>query len=153
LGLVAPFVGAAAGVHEDNACRGFGTDGGHLWIPGEAAYVVDDFCSGLERDMGGGGFVGVNGEDGVRALAKNAFDYGEKAGLLFLSGDGWRLRGAACLRTGAGAFSAEIEKICTFVEELERVSYGGIGREELAAVAEGVGSNVDDAHYESAWAE
>ncbi len=48
-----PVVGAAAGVHEDEAAGEVGAGGGHEGIPEEAADVVDDLGSGGDGGAGG----------------------------------------------------------------------------------------------------
>ena len=58
--------------------------------------------------------------------------------------------GCGGLGVGAGGFAAEIEQVGTIVEELEGLSEGGWWREEVAAVREAVGRDVDDAHEERA---
>ena len=68
--------------------RRLGDDGAHVGVPGEAADVVDDFGSGVERGAGDGRFIGVDGEDGLGTLAAQGFEHGEDAVELLLGGDG-----------------------------------------------------------------
>ena len=76
-------------------------------------------------------------------------DDGEDAGLLFFGGE----RGGV----GAGGFAADVEDVGAFVEHgdgLGEGAFGGVlGRVEVAAVGEGVGRDVEDAHDEGSPAE
>ena len=143
--LGAPLLGAAAGVHQDGAAAERGAGGGHGRVPEVAADVVDDLGAGLDGEAGGFGVVGVDGEDGVGAGGEDGAEDGQYAGLLFGGGDGDGV--------GAGGFAAEVEDVGAFVEHCERVVEGGGGVEELAAVGEGVGRDVEDAHDERPRAE
>lgn len=78
---------------------------------------------------------------------EDAFDYGEQAALFFFGADDC-LQGPSSLGTGAGALGPEVEDVGTFVQQAKRVRGGRIGSEKIAAVTEGVGGNVDDAHDE-----
>ncbi len=122
----------------------FGAGGGHGWVPEVAADVVDDLGSGFDGAAGGGGVEGVDGEDGAGMLFEDGFDDGEDAGLLFVGGE-W-------MGVGAGGFAADVEDVGAFVEHflgLLEGSFGGVrGGVEEAAVGEGVGSDVEDAHDE-----
>ena len=73
---------------------------------------------------------------------QDRFDDGEDAGLFFVGGE-------RC-GVGAGGFAAEVEDGGAFVEELEGLGEGSLGcvvrRVEVAAVGEGVGCDVEDAH-------
>ncbi len=115
---------------------------GHARVPSEAGDVVDDLGAGAEGGAGGGGMIGVDGEDGFGTELEDAVEDGEQAGLLFFGGDG---RGV-----GAGGLGAEIEEVGAVVEELKRVGDGGLVGEEEAAVGEAVGRDVDDAHHQRA---
>ena len=107
-----------------------------------AADVVDDLGPGFDGASGGGGVVGVYGDDGGGALFEDGFDDREDAGLFFFGGerDG----------VGAGGFAADVEEVGAFVEHLEGVGYGSgggvFGGVEVAAVGEAVGGDVEDAH-------
>ncbi len=151
-GLGGPLVGAAACVHEDDAAAGMGADGGHFGIPVEATDVIQDGCAGGECGAGGGGFVGVDGEDGGGAGAEDAFEDGEEAVLLLGGGDEGG-GGVAGMGAGAGAFRTEVEDVCAGIEEVESVGDGGVGVEVEATVGEGVWGDVEDCHDEGAVAE
>ena len=88
----------------------------------------------------------------MRGGFADAFEDRQQARLFLISGN---LCGAgmASLRTGTGAFSAEVEDIGTVVDALHAVGDCGFGIEEGTAVAERVGCDVDDAHDEGAAAE
>ena len=107
-----------------------------------AADVVDDLGSGFDGAASGGGVEGVDGEDGVGFLFEDGFDDGEDAGLFFVGGEG------SCV--GASGFAAQVEDVGALFEELEGLgegSLGGVlGGVEVAAVGEGVGRDVEDAH-------
>ena len=81
-----------------------------------AADVVDDFGSGFDGGAGGGGVVGVDGEDGFGALFEDGFDDGEDAGLFFVGGEGGGV--------GAGGFAADVEDVGAFVEHVEGLGEG-----------------------------
>jgi hypothetical protein len=143
-------------MHQHHARLKFRADSSHLRIPCEAAHIVDDFSAGLEGCAGGGGLVGVDGDDCVRAGAQDSLEHGQQTGLLFFGADRWSLRGAgcaACARAGAGALSAQVEQVRALVEKFERVGDGCFRMEKKAAVAEGVGRDVDHAHDQRAGAE
>ena len=122
---------------------------GHGWVPEVAADVVDDLDSGGDGALGGGGVVGVDREDGLRALLQNGFDDREDAGLFFFGSEGGGV--------GAGGFAADVEEVGSFVEHLEGVIDGAGGSAfagvEVAAVGEAVRGDVEDAHEEGAPAE
>ncbi len=109
-----------------------------------AADVVDDLGSGLDGAAGCGGVVGIDGEDGLRTLLKQRLDDGKDSGLFFFRGK----RGG--VRTGG--FAAEIEDVGALIEHHEGLrdgTFGGVlGRIVEAAVGEGVGRDVEDAHDE-----
>ena len=140
---------AAAGVHEDGAAVELGAGGGHGGVPEVAADVVDDLGSGFDGAAGGGGMKGVDGEDGFGFLFEDGLDDGEDAGLFFFGGE----RGGV----GAGGFAADVEDVGAFVEHgdgLGEGAFGGVlGGVEVAAVREGVGRDVEDAHDEGSLAE
>ncbi len=131
------------------AAAEFGAGGGHGGVPEVAADVVDDLGSGFDGAAGGVGVEGVDGEDGFGALLQDGCDDGKDAGLLFFCRE---RRGV-----GAGGFAADVEDVGAFVEHGEGVgegSFGGVfGGVEVAAVGEGVGRDVEDAHDEGARAE
>ena len=113
-----------------------------------AADVVDDLGSGFDGVAGGGGVEGVDGEDGVGALLEDGFDDGEDAGLFFFGGE-WS-------GVGAGGFAADVEDVGALSSMLCLVEgpFGGVlGRVEVAAVGEGVGRDVEDAHDDGPRAE
>jgi hypothetical protein len=114
-----------------------------------AAYVVDDLGSGFDGGLGGAGVEGVDGEDGVGLFFEDGFDDGKDAGLLLFGGE-WG-------GVGTGGFAADVEDFGTFVEHLEGVGYssaGGVfGGVEVAAVGEGVGGYVEDAHDDGSLAQ
>jgi len=133
-------------VHEDGSAVELCAGGGHLRVPEVAADVVDDLGSGFDGAAGCACVEGVDGEDGFGALLEKRFDDGENAGLFFVG----------CERrcVGAGGFSADVEDVSSFVEHghcLGEGPFGGVlGGVEVAAVGEGVGCDVEDAHDEGA---
>ena len=139
-----PVLGTASGVHQDGSAGELGAGGGHVGVPEVAADVVDDLGSGFDGVARGGGVEGVDGEDGFRTLLQDGCDDGEDAGLLFF-------RGERC-GVGAGGFAADVEDVGAFVEHffcLVEGAFGGLaGSVEVAAVGEGVGCDVEDAHDE-----
>ena len=146
---VGPFVRAASGVHEDGSATEGGAGGGHGRVPEVAADVVDDLGSGFHGCLSRCGVEGVDGEDGAGSLFENGLDDGEDAGLLFVGGE----RGGV----GAGGFAADVEDFSSVVEHVEGLgesaARGVVGGVEVAAVGEGVGGDVEDAHDEGAVAE
>jgi len=136
-------------VHEDGSAVEFGAGGGHGGVPEVAADVVDDLGSGLDGAAGCGGVEGVDGEDGLGAVFEDGLDDGEDAGLFFF----WGERGGV----GTGGFAADVEDVGAFVEHgdgLGEGAFGGVlGGVEVAAVGEGVGRDVEDAHDEGSLAE
>ena len=143
-----PVVGASAGVHEDGSAVEFGAGSGHVGVPEVAADVIDDLGSGCDGAAGGGGVEGVDGEDGLGALFEDGLDDRENAGLFFFGGE----RGGV----GAGGLAADVEEVRALVEHgqgLGEGAFGGVlGGVEVAAVGEGVGCDVEDAHDEGSLA-
>ena len=92
---------------------------------------------------------GVYGEDGAGPFFQDGCDDGEDAGLFFVGGEGGGV--------GAGGFAADVEDVCAFVEHLYGLGEGAFGdvfgRVEEAAVGEGVGGDVEDAHDDGSLAE
>ncbi len=80
---------------------------------------------------------------------EDGFDGGKDAGLLFA--------GRERSGVGAGGFAADVEDVGSFFEHLEGLGYGSVGSVlwgvEVAAVGEGVGGDVEDAHDDSPLAE
>ncbi len=149
--LGAPFVGAAAGVHEDDAALQIGAGLGHGEIPFEAGDVVDDFGAGGDGGASGFGFICINREHRFGTVAENGFDDGEDAVLLLLGADG--IVGAEFLGAGAGGFAADVDEVGALIEHGEGVLDGGVRVEKRAAIGERVGGDVEDAHDEGALAE
>ncbi len=114
-----------------------------------AADVVDDLGSGFDGAAGCGGVEGVYGEDGGGFFFEDGFDGWEDARLLFVGGE-------RC-GVGAGGFAADVENGCAFVEHLQGLLKGSFGRVargvEEAAVGEGVGCDVEDAHDDGSLAQ
>ncbi len=137
-----PGLRGSAGVHEDDSAGELGAGGGHGWIPLMAADVVDDFGSGGDGKLSGGGVEGVDGEDGFGLCFEDGGDDGEDAGLLFVGGEGDGF--------GAGGFAADVEEVGAGVEHGESLGNGTLGfvggGVEVATVGEGVGGDVEDAH-------
>ena len=61
-----------------------------------------------------------------------------------------RIGKTAGARAGTGAFRAQIEEVRAFVEDLQCARNGSFRGKKQAAVAEGVGRDVDHAHNERA---
>jgi hypothetical protein len=139
-----PVLWAASRVHQDGAAVELRAGRGHLGVPEMAADVVDDLCSGLDSAAGGACVKGVDGEDGVGLVFEDGFDGGEDAGLFLVGGE---RRGV-----GTGGLAADVEDVCALVEHLCCLCKGAFGRVggrvEEAAVGEGVGCDVEDAHDE-----
>jgi hypothetical protein len=133
-----PVLRAAAGVHQDGAALEAADGAGHGWVPEEAADVVDDLGAGFDGAAGGGGVVGVDGENRGGAVEEDGVYDGKDAGLLLFGRDG----GGG----GSGGLAAEIEEVRAFVEHAEGLIDRGLGGKEMAAVGEGVGGDVEDAH-------
>ena len=136
-------------MHEDGSAVEFGAGGGHLRVPEVAADVIDDLGSGFDSAASGAGVERVDGEDGFGALFEDGLDDGEDAGLFFI-------RSERCC-VGAGGFAADVEDAGALVEHgdcLGEGAFGGVlGRVEVAAVGEGVGCDVEDAHDEGSLAQ
>jgi len=114
-------------MHEDNGATERGAGGGHGWVPGEAADVIDDFSPGTDGVVGCLSLVGVNGDAGSWACLEDCFYDGEDAVLL---GSG-RFR---LVFAGAGGFATDVEDVGTLVEELEGVGDGELRLEVKATV-------------------
>lgn len=144
-----PVLRTASGVHEDCSAAECGAGGGHGGVPVVAADVVDDLGSGFNGVTCSVCVEGIDGEDGFGALLQDGLDDGEDAGLLFAGGERGGVR--------AGGFAADVENVGAFVEHgegLREGSFGGVlGGVKVAAVGEGIGCDVEDAHDEGARAE
>ncbi len=71
-------------------------------------------------------------------MAAEAGDDGEDAADLFIGVH----RGG----TGAGGLAADVDDVGAFGDELETVLDGAAGVAEVAAVGEGIGRDIEDAH-------
>ena len=137
-----PVLGAASGVHHDGSAGELRAGGGHVGVPEVSADVVDDLGSGFDGVTRGGGVEGVDGEDGFRTLLQDGCDDGEDAGLLLFRGERRSV--------GTGGFAPDVEDVGAFVEHHFGLVEGACGRlaggVKKAAVREGVGRDVEDAH-------
>jgi hypothetical protein len=136
---------AAAGMHQDGTAAELGAGRGHGWVPEVSADVVDDLCAGFDGQAGSLGVEGVDRQDGFGAGAEDCAEHGQDACLLFRRGDG---RGG-----GPCGLAAKVEEVGAVIEHFEGAGEAGSGREELAAVGEGVGREVEDAHDQGSRAE
>ena len=71
-------------------------------------------------------------------MAREAVEDGEDAAEFFGFGDG--------RMAGAGGFGADVEEVGAVGLEVQGLVQGGGGVEEAAAIGEGVGGEVEDAH-------
>ena len=124
-----PVGGAASGVHEDEAAFEAGACGGHFGVPCEAANIVDDFDSGGDCGLGGGGFPGIDGEQRVGLRFEDGLDDGKDAALFFFRSDRRVL-------AGASGFAADVDDVGSLLEHAEGIGCGCSGIEEAAAVGE-----------------
>lgn len=142
--LRGPVLRSAPGMHQDGAAAQFRAGIGHGGIPEMAADVVDNLGPGLDCERGGGGMVGVDGEDGLGLLFQNGLDDGEDARLFFFGGQR--------VGVGTGGFAAHVEDVCAFIEHLEglgeRPSGSMLGGVEMSAVGKAVRGDVENAHDE-----
>jgi len=124
-------------VHKDDGAASFGDERGHARVAAQRGDVVDDAGPGIEGGLGGPGAVGVDGDQGPGADFQDLpYDRDDPAKLLLV-----RNR----IRAGAGRLAADVDDVGALVEEEFRVAGGGLGVEEVAAVGEGVGGDVQDA--------
>ena len=133
----------AAHVHEHDGGGVFGDEVEH---PGRGARgdVVDDVRAGLEgrrRDLG---LRGVHRQHCIRQGASEfRDDWNNPAQFL----EGIHRRGPR-----AGGLSAHIDDVGAAAEHLEAAADGCSGLEMAAAVGEGIGRAVEDAHNNRPWA-
>src|ERR1051326_2238026 len=68
----APFLRSSTSVHEDGAASEIGDGLSHSAVPGEAANVVHDLTTSLDRRTSDGRLIGVDGEDCFGTFALDA---------------------------------------------------------------------------------
>lgn len=126
--LRAPFVRAAACVHEDDTAAEIRAGLGHGGIPGKAADIVDDVGSGEDGGTGGSRLICIHGDYRLGTFAEEGFEDGEDTVLFLLSCEG--------LRAGPRGFAADVDEVRARVEHGESLAEGRVGGEEEAAVGE-----------------
>ena len=107
----------------------------HLGI-GEARHVVDDRGAHAHGGLGHLDMARIDRDNGT-TLSKRA-DHRQHATCLFVGRDG--------REAGTRGLAAHVDDVGAVVEHLEAVRDGGLGIHVLAAVAKGIGRNVEDAH-------
>lgn len=130
----------AAPVHDDEGGAGVGDHGDHAGVGETAADIVDERGARREGLLGDGGAHGVDGDRD--ALGGEPPDHGDDAleflGLVHSRG------------TGAGGLPADVDQVGALSDQVEAVLDGGRRVEPAAAVGEGVGRHVHDAHDRAA---
>ena len=107
----------------------------HLGI-GEARHVVDDRGTHAHGGLGNLDMTRIDRDNGA-ALSKRT-NHRQHAARLLVGRDG--------REAGARGLAAHVDDVGAVVEHLEAVRGGGLGIHVLAAVAKGIGRNVEDAH-------
>jgi hypothetical protein len=97
-------------------------------------------CSGVEGSARGVGAHRVDADDG--ASGGERLDHRQDATLLLVGGHAGR--------AGARRFAAHVDDVCALRQQLRSVGCGRAGVEPSAAVGEGVGRDIDDAHDKAA---
>src|SRR5207237_450060 len=102
--------------------------------------VINDIGASADSFTGNFRFLGIDGEErGLRGSGGGeAFDDGEDAGEFVGGGDG---NGA-----GTGRFAADVDDFSALGDELVGVVESSVEFGVAAAVVEGVGRDVEDAH-------
>ena len=138
-------LGVAAPVLADVDDAGTGDEAVHGRVGQAAGDVVDDVGAGVDGGLGGGGVDGVHRDD--RAAVAIVGTVGEKcahhrqdAGDLSVDVDP--------LGAGTGGLPADVDDVGALGDELTGVGHSGLGIGPTAAVGEGVGGDVEDAHEE-----
>ena len=126
---------SAAHVHEDESDVGRRGQTGHGRIA-EGGDVVDDRGARLDRFARHRGLGGVDGDR--HAETRGLADDRQDPAKLLLDTDR--------VGAGTGAFAADVEKVRAVADERFGVTDRRRGIQESAAVGEGVGGHVDDAH-------
>ena len=109
----------------------------HLRVSQPAADVIDDSSARFDRAACHLGLGGVH-RDGDRALRRESLDDGENAPQLLIRGDGGG--------PGSGGLAAYVQHIRALIDEVEAVLGRPLRSEELTAVREAIGGDVDDPH-------
>lgn len=124
--------------HEGGARGGDGGD--HRRIGEAAADVVDEDGARRERALGHGGPHGVHGDRDALGgeAADNRYDAFQLLRLVDAGG------------AGAGGLAPHVDQVRTLRDQVEAVLDGGGRVEEPAAVREGIGGHVHDAHDRTA---
>ncbi len=130
-------LGIVPQVHDDDAAGVLGADFYHGRV-GKSGDIVDDVCPGFEGEAGGGGMPRVDRDAQFAVFFSECADDGDDAVLLF-----FRFYGFCA---GAGGFSADINDVGAFFNELRGVGEGGFRGVVQAAIGEGVRGDVEDAH-------
>ena len=128
-------------MHENVRHLQLGSGHNHFIAHAQAGHIVDDVRTGGNGGAGGLRVHGVNADG--RAHLRDRLDNGQDAALLLLHADAHR--------TGAGGLTANIDNGGALGNHAGGVG-DSVGRGVvLAAVAEGVGGDVEDAHHEGAF--
>ena len=125
-------------MHRDVLHARLRDDRRHRGIRETGGDVVDDLGARLDGGEGGGGAHRVHTHPDA-AAREFPHDRHDAAKLLL---------GLDACGAGTRGLAADIEQVGAVGDELEPVRDRGIGVEPAAAVAEGVGRDVDDAHDE-----
>src|SRR5262249_18258267 len=136
-----PFFRASGGVHEHESAAQMANGGEHLRIPVTAAHVIHDLSPTGDGAACNLGLVGIDGENGFGTRPQYACDHRQDA-LQF------RTRNDRLLFAGPGRLTADVQDVSAFVEQMQCMIDCLLVRVELAAVREGIGRDIHDAHDE-----
>lgn len=138
-------LGVAAPVLADVDDAGAGDEGGHGGVGQTPGDVVDDVGTGVDGGLGGGGVDGVDRDDraagrSIGPVGEERAHHGQDAGDLGVDVDP--------LGAGTGGLPADVDDVGALGDELTGMVHGCLGIGPAAAVGEGVGGDVEDAHEE-----
>jgi hypothetical protein len=123
-------------VHQADVAVGVGDDAGEVAVAAERGDVVDEL--GAERERAARD-LGLRRVDRDRQLARDRLEDRDDASQLLVRGD--------ALGPRPSRLAADVDDLRTFLEHPPGRGDRIVGSEVDAAVGEGVGRHVDDAHH------
>ncbi len=143
-GIFAQLSGQPAHVIQNQAGISHGGHFSEVRIEGQAAGIVEDLDAVLQRSLGDFRFISIERERGSQ-ISSQAFQNGNQPLPLLVRADS--------LRSRLRRFRPDVDDVGPLFLQFQRPRVSPIGIVEAAAVREGIGRNVQNAHDERALAQ